>query len=199
MYDYLSGKLIKKLPTEAVVDVNGVGYACKISLSTSQQLPQEGEPVTLKTYLHVREDILQLYGFASDQEREIFKALIAVSGVGPKLAQTILSGLSARKLIAAIQMRDESILNSISGVGKKTAQRLIVELTDKLKGAEMPVELAGEEAVVNFNALESEAIMALISLGYHRQKAEKAVLKARTAENKIVTAEELIKKALQAI
>jgi len=199
MYDYLTGKLIKKQPTEAVLDINGIGYACKISLSTSQQLPDEGSRVTLKTYLHVREDILQLYGFASEEEREIFKALIAVSGVGPKLAQTILSGLSPHKLIIAIQTRDEGVLHSISGVGKKTAQRLIVELTDKLKGAELPGELADGQEVVSFNALESEAIMALISLGYHRQKAEKAVIKARQAENKIITAEELIKKALQAI
>lgn len=199
MFDYISGKLVTKRPTEAILDVQGVGYLLKISLSTAQQLPEEGSPASLKTYLHVREDILQLYGFADEEEREIFEALLSISGIGPKLAQTILSGLSPDKLISAIQLGDERTLSSITGVGKKTAQRLIVELKDKLKSTQIgEIEHAGAAGGAIRGTLEEEALMALMSLGYSRQQAEKAITRARNS-GKIVSAEELIKKALQAV
>ena len=103
MFDFIRGILVTKRAAEAVVDVQGIGYLLRVSMSTSEQLAAEGEEVTLKTWLHVREDILQLYGFATEDERVVFKALISISGVGPKLAQTILSGLSAEKLVYAIR------------------------------------------------------------------------------------------------
>lgn len=198
MYDFIRGKLVKKQATEAVIETQGIGYLLKISLSTSEALPAEGEMVVLKTYLHVREDVLQLYGFIDDKERKLFTGLISISGVGPKLAQTILSGLSADKLIAAIQNSNEDALNNISGVGKKTAQRLIVELKDKLgtfHGTD--TDLSDHPASLS-DSLEQEALMALMSLGYSRQKAESSILKVHKLE-KTVTSEELIKKALQAI
>lgn len=199
MYDFIRGILVKKLPTEAVLDVQGVGYALKISLSSSEKLADEGQEVTLKTYLHVREDILQLYGFINDEEREIFKGLISISGVGPKLAQTILSGLSAEKLVQAIRLGDEAALNKISGVGKKTAQRLIVELKDKLGTLEVEIaELESDQVTISSDGIEREALMALMSLGYSRQKAETAILKA-TKNEKVLTSEELIKRALQVV
>lgn len=183
---------------QAVIDVNGVGYAVRTSLSTSEKLPAEGEDVLLKTYLHVREDILQLFGFSSEEERELFLGLIAISGVGPKLAQTVLSGLSPQKLVSAISSGDEKTLSSISGVGKKTAQRLVVELQDKLAAFTIKAETGTVEQKVNLNDLESEAVMALLSLGYKRMQAEKAVLRVRKKEA-VLTLEELIKKSLQSI
>ncbi len=199
MYDYLSGKLVKKQATEVVLDVNGVGYGLKVSLSTAEQLPEEGEQVQLKTYLHVREDVLQLYGFANEDEREIFKALISISGVGPKLAQTILSGMTPAKLLAAIRNKDEKQLHAISGVGKKTAQRLIVELKDKSVVIHSGMEQTAESPSVAFGALENEAMMALISLGYRRAQAEKAIAKVMAKGDHPLTTEELIKEALKTI
>ncbi len=200
MYDYIRGKLITKRPTDVVIDIDGLGYDLKVSLSTSEALPAEGEMVTLKTYLHVREDILQLYGFVSEEERELFLGLLSVSGVGPKLAQSMLSGLSPAKFIAAIRNNDEKTLSSISGVGKKTAQRLIVELKDKL--SKMAVGVRPEEAPAAEAALgtmETEAAMALVSLGYKRPQAERALVKLRQSANQSTTVEALIKNALQVI
>ncbi len=197
MYEYIRGTLTRKRATEAVLDVNGVGYRFKISLSTSEALPAEGSQAELKTYLHVREDALQLFGFADEDERTIFRALISISGVGPKLAQTILSGLSPKKLVGAIRSADEQALNRISGVGKKTAQRLIVELKDKL--AALPgTEMESEMPTVRFSEMENEALMALLSLGYSRQRAQAAIAKVQKQENAL-TAEDLIKRSLQVI
>ncbi len=198
MYDYIRGTLAAKQAMQVVIDVQGVGFILKTSLSTSGQLPAEGGEVTLKTYLHVREDILQLYGFQNEEEREIFLGLISISGVGPKLAQTILSGLSAQKLVQAIKEGDENALNSISGVGRKTAQRLIVELRDKLPHISLQAGEGDQGTAVVLDTIEDEALMALLSLGYNRARAEKAVIKAGKDE-KVITVEELIKKALQSI
>lgn len=198
MYDFIRGKLVKKLATEAIVDVNGVGFQLRTSVSTSEMIGAEGEEVTLMTYLQVREDILQLYGFADEQERDIFLGLISISGVGPKLAQTILSGLSAVSLAKAIQSGDEAALNKISGVGKKTAQRLIVELKDKLETVQIDGIDHQRTEPFSPDALEREALMALMSLGYNRPKAENAIKKVRKSDH-VLTSEELIKKALQAV
>lgn len=199
MYDYIHGKLVQKKATKAVIDVQGLGYILRISLSTSQSLPDEGETVTLKTYLHVREDILQLYGFAGDEEREIFIGLLSISGIGPKLAQTILSGLSPEKIVSAIRANDEKTLFSISGVGKKTAQRLIVELKDKFSKYSLAGKTEEPPGERHFGTLEDEAVMALISLGYSRQRADNAIIKIHKKGQRILTAEELIKEALQVI
>jgi Holliday junction DNA helicase RuvA len=196
MYDYIHGKLIKKDSAEAVLDVNGVGFLLKISRSTFEKLPEIGNDITLNTYLHVREDALQLFGFISEEERSVYIKLLSTSGIGPKLALTILSGLSPEKVVAAIKNRDELALNSISGVGKKTAQRLIVELKDKFKDFETSDESGKEERKDSLNSMESETIMALISLGYSKMQAEKAVKKPADG---VTSVEQLIKHALKVI
>jgi len=197
MYEYISGILETKRPTEIVIDVNGVGYMLKISLSTYKNIPEAGAQIKLKCYLHVREDVLQLYGFNDDKERDVFLSLLSISGIGPKLAQTILSGLSSEELIHAIQIGDEKTLNAISGVGKKTAQRLVVELQDKFGKLE-----AGESVItplkLAFNGVEQETMLALLSLGYSRPAAGKAIEKAQKTE-KINVVEDLLKQALQVI
>ncbi len=198
MYEFLEGKLESKNPTEIVIDVNGIGYLLKISLSTYQNIPDAGSKVKLKCYLHVREDALQLYGFSNEKEREIFKSLLSISGIGPKLAQTILSGLTPEELVYAIQTADENKLNSISGVGKKTAQRLVVELQDKFGKLETGTDVYSETGLSSFNGVEQETILALLSLGYTRSAANKAVNKAQKDE-KIKVVEDLLKKALQVI
>jgi len=197
MFDYIHGKLIKKTATEAVIDVHGVGYLLKISLSTSEKLPETGQEVTVKTYLHVREDAFQLFGFISEEERRVYTSLLSTSGIGPKLALTILSGLSPGKVIAAIKNRDELTLNAISGVGKKTAQRLIIELKDKFKDISV-MDSANEAPVNTLSSFENETIMALISLGYSRIQAEKAVRKL-SGKSTVNSIEELIKQALKVI
>ncbi len=199
MYEYINGTLVQKNPTEAVVDVNGVGYLLKISLSTSQALPEEGKNVLLKTYLYVREDALQLYGFVSDDERTLFTGLISVSGIGPKLAQTVLSGLTPDRFITAVQQKDEITLSSISGIGRKTAQRLIVELKDKLKIiTAKEVSQVSEERESGEDNFLAETIMALISLGYSKAQAEKAIQKI-PADSSLKTVEDMIRVALKLI
>ncbi len=199
MIDFISGKIVANKSTEVVVETNGIGYAIKVSLNTSQKLPGEGQPVTLKTYLHVLENRIQLFGFIDEAERELFLSLLSISGVGPKLALTLLSGLSVEQISQAIFRRDEKVLSSISGVGKKTAQRLIVELKDKIRLPET-VELEESTAFVSpeWNTVESEAILALISLGYSKAQSERAVLKVQK-KSPCTLSDELIKKALQVI
>ena len=198
MFEYIKGRLVSKQPTKAVIDVNGLGYVLRISLSTYQKLPAQDSEVELKTYLHVREDMFQFYGFFDVAERELFTGLLSISGVGPKLAQTVLSGLSAEKLVKAIHNGDEGTLSSISGIGKKTAQRLIIELKDKIKS--IGVELGGEEDQVenSLGVSGEEVMMALLSLGYGRAQAERAIKKVQQAAPSL-TVEEMIKQALQAI
>jgi len=198
MFEYIKGRLVSKKPTQAVIDVNGLGYAFRISLSTYQKLPELDSEVELKTYLHVREDVFQFYGFFDHRERDLFTSLLGISGIGPKLAQTVLSGMSAEKLVKAIQGGDEAVLSSISGIGKKTAQRMIVELKDKLKS--IRIELDGEEEQTKqfLGVSGEEVLMALLSLGYGRSQAERAINKVQQAGNSL-TVEEMIKQALQAI
>ena len=199
MIDFVTGKIELKKPTVVVVAANGIGYHINTSIQTFEKLPAEGEQAKIITYLHVREDILQLYGFADENERNVFLGLISVSGLGPKQAQTILSGIPIIELVQAISDSNEDRLTSISGVGKKTAQRLIIELKEKFKS----LGLIGDsndssEITIKLSSLEKEAIMALISLGYKKQTAEKALVKIRTGE-KIISLEEMIKKVLQMI
>jgi len=197
MIDFISGKIVGKNPTFSVVDVNGIGYSINTSLYTYEKLPEVGENVTIKTYLHVREDILQLYGFSEEKERNIFLGLISVSGIGPKQAQTILSGIPINDLALAISEGNIDRLTSISGVGKKTAQRLVVELKEKFKTLGLIKDTdEAEDKIYQMTSLEQEALMALVSLGYRRQTAEIAIAKIRKTE-KLLSVEELIKKVLQ--
>ena len=191
----LAGILKFKSPTEVLVDVNGVGYSVLIPLSTFEKLGPLNSPTVLLTHLHVREDALLLFGFATEDERHLFKLLISVSGIGPKIAQGILSGISAVDLRRHIATGNLAALTAIPGVGKKTAERLFVELRDKIgkSGAEESA-LAPED---KRESIRAEALMALTSLGYNRQAAEKGIRAAlQETDGAKVTVEELIKKAL---
>jgi len=199
MIDFVEGNVTAKYPTHVVLENNGIGYDLQISVNTFEDLPPDGEKIRLKTYLHVREDSLQLFAFSKEDERKLFRGLISVSGVGPKLAQTILSGIRTGELLTAIRNGDEQRLTGISGVGKKTAQRLIVELKEKfaMQGFDMEPDHKSRP-VPAYSALEEEAVMALMSLGYKKASIEKAIDRVRSQE-KVVSVEELIKKALQQI
>ena len=199
MIDFISGVIVEKSPTRVVVQSNGIGYALQISVNTYEHLPHPRESITLKTYLHVREDNIQLYAFSQEVERKVFLGLISVSGIGPKMAVGILSGIKIYELIQAIQHGDEQRLNAISGVGKKTAQRLIVELREKfmqmglLEDQQLP-----EYKPLKLSAVEEEAALALLSLGYKKQSVEKSLLRVRTAGDG-QSVEELVKQALKVI
>jgi holliday junction DNA helicase RuvA len=193
----LTGVLKIKSPTEILIDVNGVGYSVTIPLSTYEKLGEVESKVTLLTHLHIREDAMQLFGFASADERFFFKLLITVNGIGPKIAQGILSGITVVDLKQHIARENIPALTAIPGVGRKTAERLIVELRDKIGKFDMAssgsVALQGDES-----DLRQEALLALTSLGYNRPIAEKA-LRQVLAETKgeKVSLQELIKRALR--
>ncbi|HET6342422.1 MAG TPA: Holliday junction branch migration protein RuvA [Gemmatimonadota bacterium] len=172
MIGSLNGRLAVKDIDEVLVDVQGVGYRVSIPLSTYEDLPAEGEEVRLLTHLHVREDELALYGFASDRERRLFEILIGVSGIGPRLALHVLSRLTPERFVGAISRGDLTTLTGISGVGKKTAERMVLELKDKV--ADMADVEAGERGAV-LTAGGEDAVKALIALGIRRAQAEQAV------------------------
>ncbi len=199
MIDFISGIVANKTATHVVLESSGIGYGLHISTNTYRELPAVGEKATLKTYLHVREDNLQLYAFAEEKERIIFTGLISVSGIGPRLAQTILSGLKLEELTLSIQNGNIERLTSISGVGTKTAQRLVVELKEKFSQLGLiSVETGDDHILPVLTSLEEEALLALLSLGYKRMVVEKAIYRARN-NGSYETVEELIKKALQVI
>jgi Holliday junction DNA helicase RuvA len=199
MIDSISGRLVEKKPMQAIVENNGIGFTLNTSLQTYSTLPNKGAQAYLKSYLHVREDSMQLFGFATEEERQVFLALVSVSGVGPRLAQTILSGMQAGDLVHAIKSGDTEKLTGVRGVGKKTAQRLVVELNEKFTQLGIfPEQQIDEIKAVALDALHEEALMALLSLGYRKQEAESAIRRVRHPE-KNVTVEELIKNALQTI
>ncbi|GHA01042.1 Holliday junction branch migration protein RuvA [Ignatzschineria ureiclastica] len=172
----------KRLPNQALVDVNGVGYEVELPMSSFAQLPQEGEKVQLTIHHVVREDASLLYGFSSPKEREAFRLLIKVSGIGPKSAILILSGLSAEELYRVINRDDLASLTKVPGVGKKTAERLIIELRDKVKNlapaAGFDDLLGGTEPIMTDpQMITDDAIEALVSLGYNQTEAKKRVMK----------------------
>lgn len=195
MISFLRGRLAALSPTEAVIDVQGVGYRVNIPLSTFGQLERSGHEVTVLTHMHVREDALQLFGFASEAEREMFRLLISVSGIGPRMAQGILSGLSTAELKNALLQGSIPVLTSISGVGRKTAERLVVELRDKVGKLEpVPQGAAGGGKEMKVRA---EATIALMSLGYSRPSAERAIdTVMRSGADAELPVEDLIKQAL---
>jgi Holliday junction DNA helicase RuvA len=196
MISYLRGKLTEKSPTEITVDVNGVAYAVRVPLSTYEALGEIGSEVKILTYLHFREDAMQLFGFATSAERDLFKSLISISGIGPRMAQGILSGVSVNELKNFILHGNFAGLMSISGVGKKIAERLVIELRDKVgklpSTGEVPVKQ--DRAAI----LRSEALLALTSLGYARATAEKAIRTVlQETDGSGMTVEDLIKQALR--
>lgn len=171
MIAHLRGKLLVKRPNQAIVEAGGIGYDISISVPTFSDLPAAGSEVALHIHTHVREDQIALYGFRHPAEKQLFEKLITVSGIGPKLAMTILSGMPADEMVAAIRGNDIARLIKVPGVGKKTAERMVLELRDKL-----PLERPGEVAApVTLSDTEQDVLSALMNLGYQRVAAEKAM------------------------
>lgn len=177
MIAFLRGRILEKHPNRVVLDVAGVGYEVFVPLSTFYGLGEPGADVSLRTHLHVREDAMVLYGFATWLEQAIFERLIGVSGIGPKLGLAVLSGSEPPELIGAIERGDVARLTAIPGVGKKTAERIVLELKDRLPRAQIAAQIDGgvpPEAAT----LRDDLLSALVNLGYHRPLAEKAVAAA---------------------
>ncbi len=177
MIAQLAGALAYKSPEHLVVDVHGVGYQVLVSLNSFYRLPEPDQPVRLFIHTHVREDALQLYGFVDREEKELFLLLTSVSGIGPRLALNILSGTPSHELLDALEAGDLVRLVAIPGVGKKTAERLVLELRDKIK----LVRVARADGERPATGLEAEAVSALVNLGYRRNEAERAVKAAVAA------------------
>lgn len=186
MIAYLEGRLTRKSPSQLVVLVGGVGYKLFIPVSTYYELPEEGSEVSLHVHTHVREDILALYGFASVTEERLFQHLIGVNGVGPALALKVMSGLEPKALVDAIRSSDLRRLSSIPGVGKKTAERLVVELRDKMAGiGPVGTEDASKAPLSRVESLREDVLSALANLGFPRSSAEKSVEAALREEPEI--------------
>jgi Holliday junction DNA helicase RuvA len=194
----LRGTLAEKQPPHIIVDINGLGYEVEVPMTTLYRLPSVGEPVTLHTHLVVREDAHLLYGFAEKRERELFRELIRLNGVGPKLALALMSGLEVDELVRCVQAQDTSVLVKIPGVGKKTAERLLVELKDRFKAWETVPVMSGlvveARAGVPASSAESDAVSALISLGYKPQEASRAV---SAIKEDGLSSEDMIRRALR--
>jgi Holliday junction DNA helicase RuvA len=194
MIAYLKGKLVHKDPTHLIIDVNGVGYQVQISLHTYSQV-KDSEDIKLSTYLHVREDAQILFGFGSEPEKSMFQNLISVNGIGPSTAMVVLSYMPPVELRSAIIREDAATLQSIKGIGGKTAQRLILELKDKLK------KETGEETSLgltpSYNKMKQEALTALTTLGIARAAAEKSVDTVLKKSGNSLTLEDLVKQALK--
>jgi Holliday junction DNA helicase RuvA len=171
MIAHLRGKLLSKHPNQAIVETAGVGYDVVITIPTFSDLPTVGSDVALHIHTHVREDTIALYGFLRSPEKQLFEKLLTVSGIGPKLAITILSGMAADEMVGAIRSGDVARLTRIPGIGKKTAERMVLELRDKL-----PTTSAESTIVApTLSAVEEDVISALVNLGYQRAAAEKAL------------------------
>ena len=171
MIGRLAGTVLEKHPNRIIVDVNGVGYELLVPLSTFYGLGEAGAPVTLRVHTHVREDIIALYGFASELEQDLFERLISISGIGPKLALAVLSGIDPSDLVRAIRSQDVARLTRIPGVGKKTAERIGLELKDRLPQA----SAASTDVTAEGDDAKADLLSALTNLGYNRAVAEKAV------------------------
>src|SRR6476659_8868281 len=199
MITFLNGTLASALPTQAVVDVAGVGYEVFIPLSSYDKLPAAGEPLRILTHLHVREDAHILYGFMTPVERDLFRLLVNnVSGIGPKLALAVLSGMSVNNFKAAVVNSDVAALSKISGLGKKTAERIVLELKDKLGVAAAWEAASAAHAPTPEEEQANEAVLALIALGYRQVDAHKAVHDLQK-KGEAKPAEELVKLALKRI
>lgn len=197
MITFLDGKLVSALPTQATVDVNGVGYEVFIPLSSYDKLPAVGQPIRILTHLAVREDAHILYGFMTLPERDLFRLLVNnVSGIGPKLALAVLSGMSVTNFKTAVVNSDLAAISKISGLGKKTAERIVLELKDKLGVAAAWEVATAANAPTPEEERANEAVLALIALGYKQVDAHKAVRDLQT-QGHAKSAEELVKLALK--
>ncbi len=193
MLDYIRGQVVSKSPTRLILEVSGIGYLLYIPLSTFEKIPSHGE-VTILTQLFVREDQLKIFGFATREERDLFQLLLSVNGIGPNTAVAILSGSTVDDIKHAVVDGDARTLEKIKGVGKKTAERIILELKETIKEivTSMPIDMDLQQ-----KALVTDAVMALISLGYGRSVAEKAVGEAVKRVQAIDNIEALIREALK--
>ena len=198
MISFLHGKIVESLPTQVIVNVGGVGYDVLIPLSSYDKLPQPGQEVKLLTHLAVREDAHTLYGFMTVAERELFKLLInTVSGIGPKIALNILSGISVIAFRGAVANGDVKALSQISGVGKKTAERIIVELRDKIGAAGAWEASSAQRALSPEDQKVNDAVLALMALGFKQIEAHDSVRKAQAALGAPATVEDLVRACLK--
>lgn len=193
MIGFLRGTVVAKAPPQLIVDVGGVGYELESPMSTFYTLPAIGEPVRLLTHLVIREDAHVLYGFATEDERRLFRNLLRISGVGPKIALAILSGVTVQGFAQSVQSQDAAALTRIPGVGRKTAERLIVEMRDRLGALEAPTGMRPGASAASNNA-ENEAFSALVALGYSAAEATRLIKAVGPGEHGV---EELIRRALQ--
>lgn len=188
----LEGVLREKTPEAVILDVGGVGYEVRLPLSDFLELPDEGKTLALRIHTYVREDSLQLFGFQSDAQRSAFRLLLGINGVGPRLALAVLSGIPVPRLVSAVRSSDVAALRGIPGIGAKTAQRMLVELRDKVDGLADPASVSPEDD------LEEATISALLNLGYPRSQAQKVVRSARQTLGEEVDLEALVRESLRA-
>ncbi|HEX8287973.1 MAG TPA: Holliday junction branch migration protein RuvA [Pyrinomonadaceae bacterium] len=202
MIAYLSGKLLEKQANTVIVDVGGVGYEVTIPLSTFYELGEVGDDVQLRIFTHVREDALQLFGFKTEREKLLYLKLISVQGIGAKSGITMLSGMNADEIIVAIRTDNLTRLTAIPGVGKKTAERLVIELRDKLNdltsaaSQQQLTSVSGSASPASVDTVYDDALSALINLGYQRNAAEKA-LKQAVQDGTEMSVQKLLRKSLQ--
>lgn len=199
MIAYLSGLLLEKHANSAIVDVGGVGYEVTIPLSTFYELGEAGSEVKLRIYTHVREDAIQLFGFKTLRERDLYLRMISVQGIGPKMGIAVLSGMNADEIITAIRTENVARIKSIPGVGQKTAERVIIELRDKIgelsSGGTAKHEVIFDEALP-MDEVFGDALSALVNLGYNKHSAERA-LKQSAQEGTEMTVQKLLRRGLQ--
>ena len=193
----LAGTLADKTPGRIIIDVQGVGYDLQVPLSTFYVIGDAGSAVTLRVHTHVREDVIALYGFATGLEQDLFERLISISGIGPKLALAVLSGMEPPDLVRAISSQDVARLTSIPGIGKKTAERIGLELKDRLPKSVQAAADAAKPATPE-DQLRADLLSALLNLGYQRQAADKAIEKALTAASD-ATFEQALRSVLRAL
>lgn len=199
MYEYLSGKIIRKDPTRLVLEVGGIGFELAIPVSTFHQLEKTGEEIKVFTHFLVREDNQQLFGFKTEEERSFFRLLLSVTGIGPKLGLAILSGIGTAELRKAIVEGSLPTLTSISGIGRKTAERLVVELREKILLLEPQTEAASNRVPIEERLVE-DSLQALISLGYRRADAKRALQKVLAEKDRdSFSVEDLIRASLKYI
>lgn len=197
MIAQIRGQLVEKRPGAVVVETQGIGYQLFVSLSTFYDLPEANQGVRLHTYTHVREDLLQLFGFSTFLEKEIFQILIGVSGIGPKLALNILSGIAPAELISSLQAEDVARLTTIPGVGRKTAERLVFDLKEKIRKIAVRNEAPKEEKKKKDQVVE-DVVSALVNLGYRKNQAE-AVVEQVWRQRPEASLEEVLKASLRAL
>lgn len=200
MIAFLSGKLLEKQANTVIVQVGGIGYEVTIPLSTFYELGEPGSEVELRIYTHVREDAIQLFGFKTTRERDLYLKLISVQGIGAKSGVTMLSGMSAEEIIAAIRTNDLSRLTTIPGVGRKTAERLVIELRDKVSELAVAAGASASTSGEQFSSdhVFDDALSALVNLGYQRSAAERA-LKKVVQEGTEMSVQKLLRRSLQAL